>query len=96
MIGLREQTAMGDLSYGSARAYDETLMRRFINRCWSHGIWVEQVFDIRTDYLRLAFNRGGERYSIRIPSWVACRMVLPELLDKLRKILSQLFKIEEW
>lgn len=96
MIGLREQTAMGDLSYGKAQNYAELEMGYFIHQCWSHGIWISEMFDIRTDRLTIEAKRGEERYVIRIHEWALRKQTLPEYLKKLREVLAHLFKIEEW
>lgn len=96
MVNLRDQIARGDLSYGHLESLEEATMQQFISECWSHGIWIQEMFSISTDYLRLEVNRGKERYAIRVPAWVLHRQTLWEFLEKLREVLAHLFKIKEW
>lgn len=96
MVNLRDQIAMGDLSYGHLKSFEEATMQQFISDCWSHGIWIHETFSITTEYLHLEVNRGEEKYAIRVPYWALYRQTLWEFLEKLREVLAHLFKIKEW
>lgn len=87
---------MDDLSFAQIKFYENMEMRKFSEECATHEIVVCEMFNIRTDYLRLKVIRGDEEYSIRIPAWVLHRQTLWEFLDKLREVLAHLFKIKEW